>query len=1706
MSGYIHDPLQIINLISDNLRDRYKDGFSVIKEIIQNADDSGSSGDKPISLEIGLSPGIANSEHPLLKGPALFFLNDGDFKESDDRAIRSFGLNTKAIDSATIGKFGLGMKSVFHYCEAFFYMAKGNGKEYARILNPWSGPPEYQTIHRDWDIFEDKDKILLKKHFEQLPEDFFIQNKSWFLLWLPLRRREHIYGDNQETGTIVSEFPGEDLSQLSFLQSSSITIKISKILPLLRRIYRIRYWEYNTENSTYSDRYHIEMQSPVSRTKSPRSELSENVFYGKIQNCFKVNSSAQSDFVYTGLEKHIKSPTLERLKHSECWPKSYVRQESGKSVEAKDKAKEHCAVVFSRYETSEPPVLDICWAVFMPVDTGKESIRINNKSGLSYSLTLHGYFFVDAGRTRIGEIEPVEAEQGLQYPANETELRQAWNNHLAQEGTLRLIIPALSEFIKRHGLDNDDISALCQSLKNSKTFIQHANSICHSGYFISRITSQNVRWEKCPNRNLLPLPSPPKDDPKRPWSTFPKLYYLENDHCVIEDGKPHLVTTTNESSWNTEKIEKILDIDESKVFQEKKLLKYFNSFLSVHSVNNLLQEKPIQQRLIYIIRKAMLALGRGLTANRSIVQDILSLINQNDRFTLSGSWSAATDSILKANIRTLLVPSELSSKDDPGSSSLLFNDAIELLKEIDSFVRNRENNGFDINYEGCSKLILQLIKAVDRNALRESLHRISSLKIFGGIDCRAKSNAFFSFDQIRECGENDLLFLFSQGINLDQMSGLSLALQNVIYEQIILINKETAERLFENIEDLVPCNSDSCLSTMGKTPIPIKNDLSARAELIAKCSSFDVNDDVQIRGMRYILHGKRIFFNDDAPLWLRSYQQDPVWEKMWSLLPENSVDDWRLIHRNLVENIPQQRWKALSLREIRPKEVLSRFDEIGFHHLQGSCLSPGELDSILIESIGMGDIWKKIPLHETLGGHFCAIPDDSAFLESDIQLPHECLDYALVFRISENHTIRRCQEKYLNQITYKDKIELLLKTPEPSKYYLEIMNGLGQISSFDELDQELKHSLKTRPWLINSQLKPVSPEDVIFLESLSDELIKLTEEMTDVYCVPEKLRDELRNHSAFDVLKEYFFAREDDGLEKLGLLIGEIERYAVGAITINNLEELEVLIEATKQVQSSIDLPAWEILGKIRDYYDIEKCESLITYIKKPIPLSKVVKFLNWISSRDTSCTTSEKEKNKTTYNKYLEVFAKIDGSRSALQKIKLFNMEGSWKESGELCADAQGIAPSSLLDRKQRSILSSIIVAGGQPEGTIKEITHGFDDNAEQRVEETTDNLKIYFKAWEDLVSPEIIRAFLSILGDSKSLLELAKTYQGGHSVEWMRDELPWEINEQIESDGRKCWLYGMNQHEAMSVHRFIVIPVNGESVTVRSITGKEINVILDKQFETLIVGDIWYEKPRNNLIFPKIFLRRLNTNTVTEERLSSLLRKTMEYLLKKAYNQFRVNLDDLWAHIDKAEQLDVRTTQQLVVKHLPYYLKQLGNIHLPELKEAISLWDEARYGIAEYIDKPEKKRIWEEKEIHALEKIQQLLENNKNVQAAILGSVRSKIQDYQYTEDRILFELFQNADDAVVELEEIRLNTNKELLQGHSNRFDVRYDVENLIVMHWGRPVNYIGGSSFSGRERGFHQDLEKMLILSSSDKSGEKNITGKFGLGFKSVFLIS
>jgi hypothetical protein len=57
-------PSDHVNLIANNLQDRYKSGFPILKELIQNADDA-----KARRLVFGLHPGFkGEASHLLLQG------------------------------------------------------------------------------------------------------------------------------------------------------------------------------------------------------------------------------------------------------------------------------------------------------------------------------------------------------------------------------------------------------------------------------------------------------------------------------------------------------------------------------------------------------------------------------------------------------------------------------------------------------------------------------------------------------------------------------------------------------------------------------------------------------------------------------------------------------------------------------------------------------------------------------------------------------------------------------------------------------------------------------------------------------------------------------------------------------------------------------------------------------------------------------------------------------------------------------------------------------------------------------------------------------------------------------------------------------------------------------------------------------------------------------------------------------------------------------------------------------------------------------------------------------------------------------------------------------------------------------------------------------------------------------------------------------
>ncbi|XP_048259571.1 sacsin-like [Haliotis rufescens] len=95
----------------------YTDGFSVPKEIIQNAEDAKAT--KVMFLyderhNSSARTSLMNKGMESLQGPALWSYNDAQFTEDDFLNIQDLGGATKEDDATKLGRFGLGFNSVYN--------------------------------------------------------------------------------------------------------------------------------------------------------------------------------------------------------------------------------------------------------------------------------------------------------------------------------------------------------------------------------------------------------------------------------------------------------------------------------------------------------------------------------------------------------------------------------------------------------------------------------------------------------------------------------------------------------------------------------------------------------------------------------------------------------------------------------------------------------------------------------------------------------------------------------------------------------------------------------------------------------------------------------------------------------------------------------------------------------------------------------------------------------------------------------------------------------------------------------------------------------------------------------------------------------------------------------------------------------------------------------------------------------------------------------------------------------------------------------------------------------------------------------------------------------------------------------------------------------------------------------------------------------
>ena len=926
MSGF---DFNIINEIARNLRDRYDSGFPVLKELVQNANDAGAT-----RFSFGHHLGFgATHTHPLIAGPALWFFNDGDFKSDDIKNIRSFGINSKAGDASTIGKFGLGMKSVFHLVEAFLYLGKPDQKKFAReIINPWDNK-EPKHLHSDWDQIKDADwQVLEHLAKEQLSIG---DSSSGFFLWLPLRTRTLLQGK----GPIIPGCPGDPEShELEFLQESDLAARLAAVLAMLPHLKRITY---HLTNGGFDL---VAVTAPSQGRLALGSDVvaSTNPVY-VIEGPGKSLHVAAKHFPATDNDVFFAD-----LKASNAWPKSFFRNTDGDEELANDKSRQEGAVVISHMDGIAGK-LDVEWAVFLPLESHAFTVPIPNSSR-HYRITLHGQFFVDAGRKGVFGFEDwFEHSAASPQGFDESSLRRAWNKALVERVILPMLLPALEHYCQAWALPDDDIENMTNAIGVWLTRMAPDKGpggdlrklVCEPGVWARQLTRKGAAWTlKTGTAKLLPIPCPPKSDKARPWQIFPALDKLGN---AIDAAAPVIAHALTLQWSEAETLDCIQSMDVPTCFTQTGL-DYLANWLEMYARGNLpyLKTPDVQLVLVQKIRAGLR--HRGLAETRSFARPFSRMLTscrsencivlgRRDKSANSAISEAVFQALWAVECDQLLVPNDLLDQETKGKPSQAC--LADWPKALQPLVTH------EAHANSAMSAAQTLLESLDIDERKEFLSMYKDLRVIRSKNGRTGKDQPRSCSELYELRKNHALFAASAPGNSGAQP-LKLLADALPEQPLFQLTKEGKDAVFgadqklpspEDSLAILMCvfNSESRIGNQ-KTRKNLIDALSIPAEI-------DRQDRLGPRlGLRYLVHGESEYRHSEESLWLRDEDTDIAWEKLWLLMGE--AQRWQIVDVSIGSNLKPSDSKKLGIQKIdhptvidqmrRDNTVLNRFSAQDF--------------------------------------------------------------------------------------------------------------------------------------------------------------------------------------------------------------------------------------------------------------------------------------------------------------------------------------------------------------------------------------------------------------------------------------------------------------------------------------------------------------------------------------------------------------------------------------------------------------------------------------------------------------------------------------------------------------------------------------------------------------------------------------------------------
>jgi hypothetical protein len=1661
MAGFTSN---FINLIADNLRDRYHSGFPILKELIQNADDS-----KASRFIFGIHKGFeGRSDHTLLQGAGIWCLNNGKFKVTDKRAIRSFAENAKAGENGTIGKFGLGMKSVFHLCEAFFYVAF-NGKEtYSEFLNPWDDrDSEVKHLHADWDTVDNGDWALLQRAFT----DHLDAAEQWFLLWIPLRQKRHIQSPNgEEYGSIIANFPGDDLGKsLDFLRDDDLAIKLGELLPLLSNLREIQFVPLSDDTMWKTTGFSIRLDSDAQMVLPEDSAQNAVSTQGYI--AITANQTDKK-LPFKGNKQQSVDQLFQALKQQENWPKTRYRNEQGKEAIAPDKSRAEGAVLISHQEGTQGK-LTLQWAVFLPLEEKTHIISIDIEGGFRhYHIVLHGQFFIDAGRRGIHEFQRLHSKvTELDGQLDEQMLRTTWNQALAQNVTLSLILQTLHDYVDFQGLTDKEINGLTKALHQGLKQLLLLAYVCREHVWFRELSQTGGRWQlhkKTDSQRILPLPAPPQDAPNRPWEVLPCLQTLSD--TLFKDNDSADINNAS-FQWTADIIQQVLQEPTSNLFAEAGQLDYFNKFLHIINSSLPLDNEKAQKIVLRFIREAIKYHEKQrLEKNKDTIISILGYVSDQNRWKFSTNVDNDVLKVLwQCETAIFPTPTFLDSKTKPSQGKPNGEIAKQWLESLQK-----------IQSESSLKLKKEILKSLNDDERLNLVKSNPTWKITSAYDAHQDKEAIISYQELLNAKEKFSLFGSTSGKNPhEKIKILAKSLKN---QSILVINSDE-QNLFlsKSKEHEIPKedSNEAILTALIRSDADLTASIESRANLLKKCHDIDNNNSDAKNGLRYLLHASSSHKESNEKLWVNDRKQKPVWEKLWTEIQKHKKSEWSVINRNLANTI-YNRWDFLNIEEVEESSILNALQD-NYTKINRENFTPEEQVEILC-SIKCESLWRKLAWHKTTDGRWVSI-DANTYLKTAIELPNSLKHEVNIIEFVSD--LQKQQHDWIKKLDEAAAISIALKSHEPSEYNKEILTWLEK----NEVKPDLEEGLKSENWLLLKNNRPISPNDIIAIVGLEDAIQKLAATANYIYASDKDLHESILNHSAYDDKVKSLFSNEPkDLLEVLGLLMSEVSDYAIGSTEEN--DDIEKLANTLTDCDAA---PSWSIIKAAIGKFGLDDCRThLIKNLNSKLKKENFLSTLAWLSGNPT-------KQSKQAYNYYLHQMVAAGFANDLLPKIKLLAADKkNWKLAGELCIDAPGISNDCVLDSEQHLILREYIKTSDLNEKN-ESLSH----------KEPINNLNVFLSPLAHFLKKPQLGLLLLLLGEKST----ATNYLGNHSIITIKKLLGWTIpdmgdywinkyteNWSIEHAFEKGFIFMLFENKSSNGH-----------IILSNILGREITALLSETPKNLIIKKEYRDRAlpvKNNgletITIPLHFLNKSALSKINTSNADWIAKETCSFLWKNIFGQNPLRIEYLWKKLSDTNQLDIAVTYKMILDGAAFYLENMGATKENPLKDIIRKYKDSKRRIIESDQNSDKsnKDKWQVELQKSEGELTRVL-SIPDIERHILGRVKDRLTVFQYERNGILFELFQNADDAALELARCETYPTIEARIEYS-RFHIEIKSNTLYILHWGRPINYRGNADTQANWPGFEEDLEKMLILSASGKSDDKAVTGRFGLGFKSVFL--